>query len=156
MFHGGYAFGSWPPSGENYKDFHIRSYFGNPEKLDDKKRIVDYDKSAAETIEECRKAIETLTAYRIALAERYNEIATTPTVPVVKLTREHGYYRDTKVYYYLRTYSRNVNTGKEIETSSTAYNGTERHQAIKDFESYIKAHPGIIAEKNIEKSRWEK
>lgn len=154
MFNGGYSFGSWPPRAGDIKTFHIQSYFWPPHTIDKLKEIADSDKKAAATIEECQKAIETLTAYRIALAERYNELATAPTVPVVKLIREKRYQHNVK--YYIRFCSRNLDTGKDIETDVKVYEGSERHQAIKDFEAYVKEHPGIIAEKNIEKSKWER
>ncbi len=50
---------------------------------------------------------------------------------------------------------RNLDTGAETETERTTYPGTMRSQALKDYAAYVKAHPGIIAEKDIEKSKWE-
>lgn len=154
MFNGGYSFGSWPPRAGDMKVFHIQGYFWPPQSIDKLQNIADNDKKAADVIAECQKAIETLTAYRIALAERYNELATAPTVPVIKLIREKRYQHNVK--YYIRFCSRNLDTGKDIETDVKVYEGSERHQAIKDFESYVKDHPGIIAEKSIEKSKWER
>ena len=141
-------------AGDGYKEFHIRGYFQRPDKLTETSRVAQYDKSAAEAITQCQKAIEILTAYRVALAERYNEISAAPRIPVVKLIREKRWKQNVK--YYLITCSRNLAEGIDTEETRKAYEGTERRQAIKDFEAYCRNHPGITAEKDIEKPKWER
>lgn len=153
FFNGGYSFGSWPNPRDIGREFRIRDFLMNPENIHEINKIAAYDKGAEETIEQCRKAIETLTAYRLALSERYNELATAPVVPVVKLIREKRYHQN--VFYHLITCNRNLDSGKDTGESRTTYEGSERHKAIKDFEAYCKSHPGIIAVKQIEKSIWE-
>ena len=150
-------FDSWRCQ-DGHRDYKITAYLCKPEKLDELSRVQDYDKSAARLIEECQKTIELMTAYRAALYERYNEIATAPTVPVVKLKREHrySYGKGNPVYYYLGVYSRNLNSGKDTQIESKCFEGKQRHEALKAFEDYKKNHPGIIAEKDIEKKQWER
>lgn len=138
---------------DGIKEFHIRDFFYSPDKLDTTKRVAENDKRAAETIKECEKAIETLKAYRVALAERYAELETAPTIPVVKLEREKR-WKGT-VTYHLRVCKRYISENKDIEVEHIAFTGTERHKAIKAYKEYVKAHPGITAEMDIEKRRWE-
>lgn len=49
-----------------------------------------------------------------------------------------------------------VDCGKEVEQERTTYPGTARSQAIKDYNAYVKSHPGILAYLEIEKSQWER
>lgn len=142
--------------GSPSKDTEIRitDFLIRPDALDELERVQYYEKSAAETIKRMQYHIELLTAYRLALAERYNYLATSPTVPVVRLIRKRNYYG--KVFYYLQTFRRNINDSKEVMDSSKTYPGTERAKAIADYKAYIKSHPGITAEMKIEKSKWER
>ena len=135
-------------------DIRISGYLLHPDDLDTTARVKDYDQTAERTIQELEKKIRQLKAYRIALAERYNYLATAPTVPVVRLTRRKTY--EGKVFYYLEVYSRNLLDGKEVEASSTTFPGKERHKAIAAYNDFVKAHPGIAAEMDIEKRSWER
>lgn len=137
------------------KKLDITGYFMKAEKLVTLDRVKMFDDNAARTIAECQEAIAQLTAYRLSLTERYNQLSTSPSIPVVKLVRERHYY-DKKVYYYLRTFRRLLLDGTEIMESSTQYAGSDRKKALSDFQDYCKAHPGITAEKDIEKAAWEK
>ena len=125
------------------------------ESINETERVKRYDGYAVDLIQNCEDIIKLAQAYRLSLAERYNYLTTTPTVPLVRLIRHKNIY-DGKVYYYLRTYRRMVDDGADDQESETKYPGTERRKALADFEAYVKAHPGIIAEKNIEPARWEK
>lgn len=135
-------------------DIRISEYLLRPDQLDTTARVKDYDKSTERIINELKTKIEQLKIYRIALAERYNYLATAPTVPVVRLTRQKTY--EGKVFYYLEVYSRNLLDGHETKTSSTTFPGKERYKAIAAYNDYVKAHPGIAAETDIEKRSWEK
>ena len=140
------------PSTES--DVRMSIHVIHPDALNELDKVLYYDNKAVDTIKEFECKIEQLKAYRIALSERYNYLATAPTQPVVRLKRERRYYEN-KVYYFLVTYSRNMLDGSEVQTSSTKYTGQERHKAISDYKAYIKSHPGIIAEMNIAKPKWE-
>ena len=142
--------------GSPSKDAEIRitDYLTKADSLDELELVQYYDKSAAETIKRMQYHIELLTAYRLSLSERYNYLATSPTVPVVRLIRKRNY--DGKVFYHLQTFRRNLNDSHEVIDTSETYPGTERHQAIADYKQYLKTHPGIIAEMDIAKSKWEK
>ncbi len=135
-------------------DIRINGYLLRPDQLDTVGRVQSYDQSAARLVEELEEKIRQLKVYRIALAERYNYLATAPTAPVVRLTRRKTY--EGKVYYDLITYNRNLLDGQEVKTSSTTFPGKERHKAIAAYNDYIKAHPGIAAEIDIEKRSWER
>ena len=132
----------------------INRYLLRPDQLDTVDRVQIYDQGAARLIEELEGKITQLKLYRVALAERYNYLATAPTAPVVRLTRRKTY--EGKVYYDLITYSRNLLDGKEVKTSSTTFPGKERRKAIAVYNDYVKAHPGITAEIDIEKRSWER
>lgn len=127
----------------------IREYLIKPDKIAELNRIREYDKSAAETISKLEKTIEKLKIYRIALQKQYAAIELAPKKEVIKLTRRQD-YRTKKVFYYLTEYEKNMNTGAEVMKSNKKYPGTERKQAIADFEQYIKEHKYCIYEKNIE------
>ena len=135
-------------------DIRISGYLLHPDDLDTTARVKDYDQTAERTIQELEEKIRQLKVYRIALAERYNYLATAPTVPVVRLTRRKTY--EGKVFYYLEVYSRNLLDGKEVKASSTTFPGKERHKAIAAYNDYVQAHPGIAAEMDIEKRSWER
>ena len=141
---------------DGFKDYQYRAFLKMPERIEELKDCQHYDLEAERLINSCKLAIETMQAYRAALFERYNVIATTPTVPVVKLTRERKYYREGNIYYYLRTYRRNLETGKDLQVESKEYSGKQRHEAIKAFNDYVKSHPGIINEMDIAKREWER
>lgn len=133
-------------------DIRINGYLLHPDQLDTVDRVQGYDQSAERIIQELEAKIQQLKVYRIALAERYNYLATAPTVPVVRLTRRKTY--EGKVYYGLMTYSRNLLDGREVKTSTTTFPGKERRKAIEAYNDYVKAHPGITAEMDFEKRSW--
>lgn len=135
-------------------DIRISGYLLHPDDLDTTARVKDYDQTAERTIQELEEKIRQLKVYRIALAERYNYLATAPTAPIVRLTRRKTY--EGKVYYDLITYNQNLLDGQEVKTSSTTFPGKERHKAIAAYNDYVQAHPGIAAEMDIEKRSWER
>lgn len=135
-------------------DIRINGYLLRPDQLDTTARVKDYDQTAERIIQELEEKIQQLKVYRIALAERYNYLATAPTAPIVRLTRRKTY--EGKIYYDLITYNQNLLDGQEVKTSSTTFPGKERHKAIAAYNDYVKAHPGITAEKDIEKRSWER
>lgn len=137
---------------------HFSGYIRRPDLLE-LDEIPDKDRAAAALIAELQETITQLNAYRVELAGRYNALATAPKIPVVKLTRERAssYGRDAgKVFYYLTTHERYLTDGHEVRLSSEKYPGTKRHEAIAAFHAYVKEHPGITAEIDIEKARWER
>ena len=140
---------------DGHREIKIWGSIHDPEKLSTAKDIQFYDGSAARMIAEFKAIIAKLEIYRLAMAERYGEIETAPKIPVVKLTRDRSYSAN-KVYYYLTIYERFIETGKENQIDQTRYDGKDRHKALADFEAYKKAHPGIVAEMDIEKKRWER
>lgn len=142
------------------REWELRTYshFLHPDELDKPERVIFYDKNAERAIKELESTIETLKSYRQALSERYNYLVTASTVPVVRLKRRRD-YSSNKVFYDLILSIRFVDCGKdgkEVEQERTTYPGTARSQAIKDYNAYVKSHPGILAYLEIEKSQWER
>ena len=135
-------------------DKKIYIYLTHPEAINKLTDVIKYDEKAIDYIAELERKITQLKAYRLALSERYNYLASAPQQPIVRLKRVKSY--SGKVFYHLNTYTKNLLDGNEVETSSTKYTGQERSNAIKDYNSYIKAHPGILAEMQIEKPKWER
>lgn len=140
------------PSTES--DERIYIYLTHPEAINKLTDVVKYDEKAIDYIAELERKITQLKAYRLALSERYNYLASAPQQPVVRLKRVRSY--SGKIFYHLNTYTKNLLDGNEVETSSTKYTGQERSKAISDYKSYVKAHPGILAEMQIEKPNWER
>ena len=136
-------------------DFRINGYFRKAESLNKPADVRREDERADRMIEELSHKINQLKAYRFSLAERYSFLETAPTVPVVRLIREKDYYNK-KVHYHLCIFRRFIDSDTEIEESRRTYPGTERNNAICDFHAYVKAHPGIIAEMDIERKHWER
>ena len=140
-------------SPSNEAEVHIRDYLIRPEKLDTAQRIKDYDKSAADTIQQCKELIEDLGLYRQDLARRYAELETMNYKLRLELERQKRY--DNKVHYYVRIIKA-YEDGSEIREIDEAYAGAERHEALARFNQLKKERPGIEAVKNIEKGKWEK
>lgn len=132
-----------------------RFYLPDPRTLCTMDRLSYHGNSAARYIKELEAMIETMQSYQALIFDRVQELATAPYHMEIHLTRERRY--DNKVKYHLLVKKVYDVPGIEPETTErTTYPGTERRKAIADFEAYQKSHPGIIAVKNIEKSRWEK
>ena len=119
-------------------------------KLDELQRE---DKRSADKIAELESLIDCLKQHRQAIAERYQELSTAPTVPVITLKRTNTSYKGIQ---YTLTYYRQYLDGTRAEISHTTYSGKERHKAIADYNAAVKARPGITAEMDIAKGRWER
>lgn len=130
----------------------IREYIRRPEAVTDAESIKLYDRSAAEAIAEARRMIEDLTEYRQALAARYAALEVMPYKRVLQIERENYSYSGIK---YRVRIIRQFEDGSERKEFEEIYPGKERHIALKRFEELRKQNPGIEAEKDIEKSKWE-
>lgn len=127
-------------------------------------RLAQYDKWTEEAIERVEEGLQILKDYRAAIAQRYSEIETAATIPVIRLRRQRDFWKEHKVFYHLEEITRYVDTPNPKAGKSytdrvdrcTTYAGSDRRQALKDFEAYKKTHPGITAELDIEKSKWER
>lgn len=77
--------------------------------------------------------------------------------PMVKLSRSRRGYPHEKVFYFLEEWKVYEDSAVSPElVSRTEYPGTERHRAISDFRAYVRSHPGIRSEMNIEKGSRER
>lgn len=135
----------------DYADYTVNILVHRPGSMYDPERLLWEDENAARTIDELEGYLQQLKQHRQAIAERYQELATSPTVPVIRLERA----RRDKVKFYLREF-RQYADGKRLEISTKIYSGKQRHEAIAAYKAYVKSHPGIVAELDIEKGRWER
>ena len=125
-----------------------------PDKLTDLDGVTLYDRSAARAIKEMEEYLEALKGYRQALAERYAALASMPYTLRLDLVRRKG-WSDKKVTYTL-SLVRVYQDGHEQDEERTVYPGTERREAIKEFEALKKSRPGIACNVDIEKRGWER
>lgn len=153
-------YGSYSESYEKVFRVHIV----DPETILETKRIKMYDDWAADHIKDLENTLTILKDYRQVLASRYSEMQTAATIPVIRLRRQRDYWKDHKVFYYLEEIQRYIDQPNLKEgtaytdnvINSIKYAGSERRDAIKAFNDYKKAHPGIEAILDIEKSKWER
>lgn len=126
----------------------------NPNQLDTLARIAQHDRRTADYIARLTEELENLKAYRLALADRYNELSTMPYT--LRLTcKRHRSYRDNKVLYTVKL-TRHYQDGTENEELRETFPGTERRTALARYAELQKTHPGIDCELDIEKASWER
>lgn len=128
-------------------------YGQDPAAMLDLKSLESADRRAADDIRRLESYAEALKLYRAAVAQRYQELATAPTVPVITLKRTKTSYKG--IQYTITNYRQYLD-GTRAEIDHTTYSGKERHKAIAAFNAAVKAHPGITAEMDIAKGRWER
>lgn len=143
----------------------IRAFYIDPQSVHEPERLKNYDSMAADDINDLLREIELLKQYRAAIVERFGELATAATVPVIRLRRRKDSYTN-KVFYYLEEITRYLDEPDNrsyVKTSytdqvdnTTTFEGKARREAISAFEAYKKAHPGIIAVSDIERASWER
>lgn len=117
-------------------------------------QISYYDGAALQAIKHAQSLIEDLTAYRQALAARYNDLETSAYHYQLKLERQpanscHG------VNYYL-SLSKIYADGTTVCELNEKYEGKQRREALARFDALKKQRPGIDAIKDIEKRSWER
>lgn len=141
--------------GSPSKEAEIRIWYHlqRPEALDTFDRIKHYDSQAAQIVAQCKKLIEDMSEYRQDLAARYNQLATMPSTPRIRLERYVKY--DGHKFYYLRHF-RDFSDGTSVETETETFPGKERRAALARFAELKKQYPGIAAEMDIDKKSWEK
>lgn len=128
-------------------------YGQDPAAMLDLKSLESADRRAADDIRRLESYADSLKLYRAAIAKRYQELSTAPTVPVITLKRIKSSYNG--IQYTITNYRQYLD-GTRAEISHTTYSGKERHKAIAAFNAAVKAHPGITAEMDIAKGRWER
>ena len=137
--------------GEHEQRFYIHAM--KPDKLDTPERVAYYDRSTAQTIAELQAAIDALKEYRQALAARYAYLETAPYTRRLELIREPRYGGTISYHVQLiRTYE----DGTETTEQHTHFEGKQRRDAIKLFESLAHQNPGITTVKDIARKSWEK
>ena len=131
----------------------IYLYMRMPARITDADELRRRDKDLVRRIAELEDLAARLKVVRLAYAERYNELYSTQSYPVVSLKRQKKYGGN--VYYYFSTFRRYEN-GQETERATKTFAGSERAAAIQHYKTYVKNHPGIIAELDMQKGKWEK
>ncbi len=131
----------------------IYLYMRAPARVTDADELRERDKSLSRRIAELEDLTARLKVVRLAYAERYSELYSMQSYPVVSLKRQKKYGGN--VYYYFSTFRRYEN-GQETERDTKTFTGSERTAAIQHYKTYVKNHPGIIAELDIQKAKWEK
>ena len=111
---------------------------------------------ASRYIAEARETIRQMQEYQAQLYARVQLLSIAPWHYELKLTRRRS-YTENRVYYDLTlTKVFEDATIKPEEVQRTTYPGAERYAAFAAYEAERKAHPGIIAVKDIAKSAWER
>lgn len=125
----------------------------DPKTLDTAKRIVYYDKNAAEAIDRCKEAIKNLEEYRQELAQRYAMLETMLFSDRLELIRYRA-WKGAVTYHVniIRTYEDKT----EVEILKESFSGKERKKAFERFEALKKQRPGIKTVIDVEKRKWEK
>lgn len=134
----------------------ISAYIISPKSINDIDTIAYHDNYAQRRIKEAEAMIASLQSYRLMLCGRAQEIAAAPWHLELELKREYHYYRKAVTYQLTlyRVYDADGIEPQEIERRN--YTGKERHKALADYAAELKARPGIIARKEIEKGPWER
>lgn len=126
----------------------------NPNQLDTLDWITQHDRWTADYIARLSEELENLKAYRLALADRYNELSTMPYT--LRLTcNRHPNYRNGKILYTVKL-TRVYRDGTKTDELTETFPGTERRAALARYAELQKSHPGIDAELDIEKRSWER
>lgn len=136
---------------EASKTIHI--WHPHPETIHKSSEIIERIKRAEDDIIRLENYILQLKAYEIALTERYNYLETVPKKQKIKLQRYKKYRGN--VFYYIIFYDVNLDTNEETEIKRNTYKGTERKQALIDFEALKTEYKSAIFVKDIEKSKYE-
>ena len=136
------------------EELRVWAYLLSPAAIHTMDSLQHYGKSAARAIAEAQAMIAKLEAYQMQLYDRAQQIAAAPWHTELLLQRERCF--DT-IRYYLdirRVYDA---PGIDPETlERTTYPGKERSKALKAYRDYIKTHPGIVANMDIERRQWER
>lgn len=111
------------------------------------------DERSANMIADLEAMVDCLKQHRQAIATRYQELATAPTVPVVELKRTKDCYKG--IRYTITEYRQHLD-GHRVKVTQQVFPGRERSKAIAAYKAIVKAHPGITAEMDIAKGRWER
>ena len=126
----------------------------SPNQLDTLDRITQHDRWTADYIARLTEELENLKAYRLALADRYNELSTMQYTLQLTCNRRKRYH-DNKVYYTVKL-TRHYQDGTKTDELTETYPGTERRAALARYAELQKSHPGIDCELDIEKRSWER
>lgn len=145
-------YGSYTPDQHFNTTLHLFQI--NPETMEDLTEIEKGFTRCKDEINRLKEYINMLEVYNIALAERYNFLSCCDYEKIIRLKRHKQY--NGKVFYYLYEINRNKTTQAETITNTITYKGTERKNAIQDYNFTCAANPGAIYEMDINKGKWEK
>ncbi len=139
------------------KNFYNRHYYiQKPDKIKSTLDCANADKTAKDEIEFLKQKIEFLQIYRTELYKRYQEINSATYHKRITIERQRQYYEN-KVFYYVTVES--VPDRADVETRvlrRDRFEGKQRHEALKLFQTLCKCYPQAEIVKKIEKSKWER
>lgn len=124
-------------------------YAINPDVLTPE-RLAQYDGFAVRDIKRLESVIEDLRQYRIALAERYNQLAVMPFSLSLSLVRQ-CHYTGKKIYRV--NIDKVYQDGTRCNVLNEVYPGVERHKAISRCKELQKLYPGIDTTIDIKTSK---
>lgn len=142
--------------GSGYIDASMRyCYIQSPARITSADKILSLDRTAAEGIRSAEAVIERLREYRLALYERHREILASNYRLRLQLRRIPDW---TSGVTYTVTLCKVFDLPGVAEEAiiSEKYSGKERHKAINRYRDLLRQYPGIDAEIDIQKKKWER
>ena len=106
----------------------LHLYMVSPATLDTPDRITQHDRYTRDYIARLTEELENLNNYRLALAERYNELCTMPYTLQLTCKRHHN-YSNGKILYTVKL-TRHYQDGTENDELTETFPGTERRAAL--------------------------
>ena len=143
----------WFNGRDEYPEIWIRDSVHRPSSLKDPARVLSEDRDAARLIDELENLIGSLRRYRRDLAARYNELSTMPYTYRRACTRNKS-WTSKRVTYTIKL-TRTYEDGTTVDEIEETFSGKDRKQALERFEELKKSRPGIPADLDLEKARWE-
>lgn len=143
-------------SASEYAEKTLHIFQIHPDKLENTSEVLKAFERADKDLERLEHLVAMLNIYKMRLTHRFNYLETAPTKQKIKLERYRQYKG--KVFYYIKFFVVNLDSGSESETISKqlTFKGTEKKQAISKFEELKKEYKNAIFEIDIQKKYWEK
>lgn len=128
-------------------------YTVDPSQISDLKRLTQYDQWAQESVKKARQLIKEAESYRLKLYERCRELELMDSHTRITLKREKRWKE--KIVYWLQK-TTVYSDGTERTEETTRYEGKQRYEAIKAFNSLKKQYPMFEYVLDIDKSPYER
>lgn len=130
------------------KRFYLTIY--DIDTVSDIKKLENYDMWTLQDINVLTVWLDKLKEHRSDIAKRAAEVISMNYRYKILLQRENNY----KIRYFLQLI-KIFDDGTDILESSKAFEGKERHAAIKEYKELCKLYPGAEHKMDIAKKKWE-